>query len=145
MIWLTYGLAMVVLAILLFISLQDISTRIISHKSLLALAITLIPLMYMLQQPVNYLAPVLILIIGFLLFVLNVIGGGDVKLIALLSITLSFQNLADFLMLTAIVGGVAAFVGLVFFRQKTRQHGVPYATAITLSFILISPFFKTFF
>lgn len=145
MIWLNSGLILATVAILTFIAFQDITHRTISHRSLLALAFVLFPLLFTFHQPVNYLAPIMVLVVGFLLFILNVIGGGDVKLIAVLSVTLSFAHLTDFLMLTAIIGGVVALFGLIFFRQKIRQQGVPYATAITLSFILISPFFKSFF
>lgn len=142
---LTSGLLLAAVAILLFIALQDISSRTISHRNLLALALTLLPVMLLQHQPLNYLAPLIVIVVGFVLFVLKVIGGGDVKLIALLSFTLSSTLLINFLFLTAIIGGVVVLFGLIFFRRQIRQHGVPYATAIVPSFILINPLFKHFF
>ncbi|MFI8416085.1 prepilin peptidase [Serratia sp. NPDC078593] len=126
--------------VLMFIAWQDILFRVISHGSLLLLLIILLPLAVMQHTFPNFIAAISILVIGYALFCFNVIGGGDVKLMALLSLALSDSSLAAFLFLTACIGGLIALAGLIFFNETTRLKGIPYGVAISLAFVLALPF-----
>jgi len=125
--------------VLLYIALQDVDKRTIHHHSLLMVICALIPLMFLQNQPPNIISAAIILLAGFLLFMVGVIGGGDVKLIVILSLSLANALVLQFLFLTAFLGGVIALFGLLFFRTSFRQKGVPYATAIVTAFVLVNP------
>lgn len=120
--------------LLLFISWQDLLLRTITHRSLLCLFIFLIPLLFQPGWQLNYFAALAVLSGGFILFALNVIGGGDVKLMALLALFTPEKLFVDFLVLTACIGGVITIFGLIFFRRQIREQGVPYGVAICLAF-----------
>lgn len=131
---------MLLVCVLVFISWQDILFRVIPHGSLLLLLIIMLPLAVMQQIYPNFIAAISILFVGYLLFCFNVIGGGDVKLMALLSLLLSDSSLAAFLFMTACIGGLIAIAGLIFFNRATRLQGIPYGVAISLAFVLTLPF-----
>lgn len=122
--------------ILLFIAWQDFQRRIITHCSLLLLSVMLAAQLIISRQWPNMGAALVVLVIGFLLFAINVIGGGDVKLMALLSLTMSSQQLYCMLFFTAVIGGIIGVFALLFFRHKSRSAGIPYGIAISLSAIL---------
>ena len=139
MLWLFAVVFINITLVLLFIAWQDILRREIAHRSLLALFFSLLPLLLLPHWQLNFFAATLIFITGFLLFTVNVIGGGDVKLMALLALFLPEKMLTDFLLLTAFMGGAIVLCGLCFFRRQLCEHGVPYGVAIALAFIFLLP------
>ncbi|ATV46114.1 prepilin peptidase [Pectobacterium sp. CHL-2024] len=123
------------LFVLGFISWQDIRLRIISHNSLLLLLILILSLAVTQQTLPNFTAALSILLVGYFLFFFNVIGGGDVKLMAVLSLALSNTSLAFFLFCTAFFGGIIAIAGLIIFNDSIRRLGIPYGVAISSAFL----------
>jgi prepilin peptidase CpaA len=89
--------------------------------------------------------------IGAGLFLLGVMGGGDVKMIAACSVWLGLPMMVPFLLYTAIAGGALAAVALVARRiapagvsdagwtrwLTERKSGVPYGIAIAAGAILV--------
>ena len=86
-----------------------------------------------------------VLVVGFLLFARNIIGGGDAKLLAATSAWIGFSGLSTFLVSTAMAGaGLAIFLMLFrktpafpfyahapwLFRLHQTQADIPYAVAI---------------
>ena len=85
-----------------------------------------------------------VLVVGFLLFQVNVIGGGDAKLLAAGAVWTGSAAFAPFVFWTAVAGGVAALSLLAarrFIKQAEtnpafvnrlleRRAGVPYGVAI---------------
>lgn len=84
------------------------------------------------------------LVVGFLLFQANIIGGGDAKLIAAVCVWTGFSAYIPFLLWTTVTGGLLALV-LVTARQLLpqtaaypafvshllqKQNGIPYGVAI---------------
>jgi Flp pilus assembly protein protease CpaA len=61
-----------------------------------------------------------VFLFGFVLFARQLIGGGDVKLIAALTLWTGLDHLALFALVTSLVGGVLA-LGILWYR---RWHGV---------------------
>lgn len=118
-----------------FISFQDVRLRIISHKSLLLLLIIILSLAVTQQALPNFTAALSILLVGYFLFFFDVIGGGDVKLMAVLSLGLSDSSLAFFLFFTAFFGGVIAIACLIIFNDSIRRFGIPYGVAISSAFL----------
>lgn len=132
----------IIVCLLLFISWQDILLRIIANRNLLVLLCLLIPFIIMQQRFPNILAAVVVLVVCFPLFIFKILGGGDVKLIAVLSMAFTWQQIIDFIVVISLFGIVVAMTGLLFFRQITREQGVPYGVAISLGFIFLMPFYS---
>ncbi|MGB9096032.1 A24 family peptidase [Erwinia sp.] len=137
--WLIKMDFLLVALMLMFISWRDITTRMISHKNLLLLTVALVPLFIVEKKFPNFISACWVFVVCFILFTLHIIGGGDVKLLTLLSLPFSSSALTAFLLTTAFWGGVIALFGLIFFNRNVRLHGVPYGLAISLAFISIYP------
>ncbi len=121
--------------ILAWISWSDISTRIISNKTVLVLFIALLPFCWIFYKQVFFIPAVVALIIGFLLFLLKVIGAGDVKLITVLMLAIPYEQMTSFLFLTSFSGLLLVILGWLFFRQNIKKQGLPYGVAISLGFL----------
>lgn len=95
----------------------------------------------------------IVLVLGIGLFSLNLLGGGDVKVIAAASVWTGLSGFAPFLTTMLLVGGVLA-VGLVVVRQFAqpregrpaflnrlldRKRGAPYAVAIAAGGLMALP------
>lgn len=90
-------------------------------------------------------AGALVLIVGFALFAFGLIGGGDAKLAAATALFLGFEFLANYVVLSAVLGGVLTLNILVLrqlpilalpgrlgwvARLQDRSEGVPYGVAL---------------
>jgi prepilin peptidase CpaA len=97
-----------------------------------------------------------VFVTGFLIYNLGMIGGGDVKLIAVSAIWVGWPDLVVFLLLVAISGGVLAAAVLIFrkmpvpvpnwllergwySRLTTEGQGIPYGLAICAAGIFTFP------
>lgn len=93
-----------------------------------------------------------VLAIGFVLFQFNIIGGGDAKLLAAVSVWTGLVAAVPFVVWTAVAGGVMALV-LLTARQLMpagaypafvdhllkKQNGIPYGVAIMIGGLLVIP------
>lgn len=94
-----------------------------------------------------------VLALGFVLFQFNIIGGGDAKLLAAVSIWTGMTAFMPFIFWTAIAGGVMA-LALLTARQLLpvgtypafvdhllkKQNGIPYGVAIMVGALMAIPF-----
>ncbi len=95
---------------------------------------------------------VAVLVVGYLLFQINVMGGGDAKLIAAAAVWTGVGSFSTFAIWTALAGGVLALI-LMFARKavqpsETRpafvnrllkpRGGVPYGVAIAVGGLVIA-------
>jgi prepilin peptidase CpaA len=102
----------------------------------------------------HLLAGVLALTVGFTLFALGYVGGGDAKLFGAIVLWLGFHNLLDFAFLVSVLGGALALLLLslrrwplpaALLRQSwlVRLHdnrsGIPYGIAIAAGAIILLP------
>lgn len=69
------------------------------------------------------------LLVGFLLFVLRVFGGGDAKLAAAVALWAGPALAADFLIVTALTGGLVALAALVWRMLNRKLVMVPFVPA----------------
>jgi len=87
---------------------------------------------------VHLAAAALVFLCGFILFSLNLFGGGDVKLITALALWTGFAELPRFILLTTLAGGVLALL-LLILRWLSAGRGnkidsrVPYGIAIAVA------------
>lgn len=93
-----------------------------------------------------------VLAIGFVLFQFNVIGGGDAKLLAAVSVWTGMAAALPFLVWTTVAGGVLALT-LLTARQLMpagtypalvdhllkKQNGIPYGVAIMVGALMAIP------
>ena len=98
----------------------------------------------------HLLAGGLVLLVGIGLFVMNVLGGGDVKVLAAAAVWSGFSGLFALLFWVALVGGVLTLALILFrriamlercqsLRWVARLHGeagVPYCVAISFGTLL---------
>jgi prepilin peptidase CpaA len=87
-----------------------------------------------------------------ILFVTGICGGGDVKLLGATALWMGWQNLPEFLLFTALAGGVLALVLLAARKLASPGHkyghwysrllhdseGVPYGVAIAVAGVALS-------
>lgn len=77
------------------------------------------------------------LVLFAIFFALNVMGGGDVKLIAALALWFPFGSFLEVLMIMSILGGVITIAMWAYekARKSNRNIEVPYGVAISLAAI----------
>ncbi|WP_227731349.1 A24 family peptidase [Yersinia proxima] len=121
---------------LLLICYSDIRHRVISNKWIITVTINTLTLSLITYSTASIAIPLLALLIGYIIFHLKLIGGGDVKLITVLLITLNTEQSINFILYTAIMGGVVMIVGILINRTDIQQRGVPYAVAISGGFLI---------
>ncbi|HEG0621127.1 TPA: prepilin peptidase [Yersinia enterocolitica] len=121
---------------LLIICYSDIRHRVISNKWVITVAINALALSLIRYNTVSLVIPLLALLLGYIIFHFRLIGGGDVKLITVLLITLDAEQSLNFILYTAIMGGVVMIIGMLFNRADIQQRGVPYAVAISAGFLI---------
>ena len=117
------------------ISVQDIISRKIANRLVLLLALLTCTLSLLSGSVPNLALFGVTLLIGFFICQFNIIGAGDVKLVAALSLLFSQSHFYDFLFLTLLFGGAVALFSLFFFYRSTTANGIPYGVAIALGFV----------
>ncbi|WP_145521074.1 A24 family peptidase [Yersinia mollaretii] len=133
---LTLSLIALLVSQLLLICYSDIRHRIISNKLIITIALNTLALGFAKHNTVSIAIPLCALLAGYIIFYFNLIGGGDVKLITALLLALTAGQSLDFILYTAIMGGVVMVIGMLINRADIQQRGVPYAVAITAGFLL---------
>ena len=136
----------------------DLLTMRISNRVSLGLLIAFLviaPIAGMTGQEMLSLLDVgtLLLVAGMLLFSMNLLGGGDAKLLAAAALWIGFDQLVPFVAYTTIFGGALALLILAYrqvpagawplpgwaARLHTPGEGMPYGVAITAGALLIYP------
>ncbi|QKJ88451.1 Type IV prepilin peptidase [Paramixta manurensis] len=124
-----------------FVCYTDIRYRIIGNKTVLAVGVLAAALGYTTLGNITVVPALYILVIGFLLSVFNIMGAGDSKLLAALSLSLSRDGTLFFLFITSLAGLPIALIILCVRlaalgkSQSTRKKSVPYGVAIGLGYL----------
>ena len=124
-----------IILLLIRLSWTDIKKRIISNKIVFCLFFPIVVLSFLRYGEVFVIPALVALIIGFVLFSFNAIGGGDVKLITVLMLSLPTEQILSFFLFTTFFGLLLIIIGWIFFRESIRNHGLPYGVAISLGFL----------
>ena len=124
-----------IVLLLIRLSWTDIKQRIISNRIILYLFFPIIVLSLLRYEEIFVIPALTALIIGFVLFSFNAIGGGDVKLITVLMLSLPTEQILSFFLFTTFFGLLLIIIGWLFFKESIRNHGLPYGVAISLGFL----------
>lgn len=133
--WFINTLVIVSLLLLIILSITDVCSRTIGNRIILLLLITIIPLSLLKYQTLFILPSLCALAIGFLLFTLNLVGAGDVKLIAVLMLMIPNDEIFPFFFFTTFAGLGLIIISWLFFRKSVKENGLPYGVAISLGFM----------
>ena len=97
--------------------------------------------------------------LGFTLFALGVVGGGDAKLFACVSLWFGLSNLLDFAIFASLFGGVLTLALLAFrklpmpgllarqnwlLRLHDNKAGIPYGVALASGAFAVLPYTEVF-
>ena len=152
-------LALAFPGILVVAAACDVARYLIPNALSIALVGALVPAALVAGLPAesilyHVLAGAAVFGVGFVLFAFKTIGGGDVKLLAAAAVWTGWNVLGSFLIAVAIVGGFIALtllaVRLVWpgsqrprggplGRLMSPKQGVPYASAIALAGLAVTP------
>ena len=133
--WFINVLVTIAFFLLVILSISDVRSRIISNRIILLLLVVIIPLSLLKYQTVFIVPALCTLTIGFLLFMLNIIGAGDVKLITVLMLMVPNDEIFPFFFFTTFAGLGLIIIGWLFFRKSIKENGLPYGVAISLGFV----------
>ncbi|RZN08854.1 prepilin peptidase [Bradyrhizobium genosp. SA-3] len=113
--WVSYIATILEILLLLYVATIDVATRLIRNEICLALA--LLGIAGQLASPMqlieSLIATTILFLLLFTIYQRGGIGGGDVKLLAALSIGLPLTGVIQLLTITSLAGGVLALVHLL--------------------------------
>lgn len=117
-----------------YIVFNDIKNRKISNKVVVLIALSGFFSIFI-KGELNYLiSPLIILVIGFILFKFNVIAAGDIKLLSALSLMIKQEYMLLVICLVLFIGGIQACFQYSMYKvtsnKKWISRGVPYGLAI---------------
>ena len=124
-----YGFA----ALCLAAAVSDSRRLIIPNHYCLAMALLYPVFVLSTDKPVHWLAGLGVgagfLTLGFLLYTRKILGGGDAKLVAAVTLWAGTAQLAQFLLITGLAGGVMAFV--LWIRHRFARAATPIMFFVT--------------
>ena len=130
--YLIIALHIVLICLLLRLCYTDVRDRVISNRVVALLFFIVVPLSLLQYQSIFFVPA---LVVGFVLFMLHVMGAGDIKLIAVLMLMIPYEQIIFFFFFTAIAGLLLIIIGWLFYRKSIKARGLPYGVAISLGFL----------
>ncbi len=128
-------------ALLLVAALSDLRRRRIGNRLCLTIALLALPY-WLVAEPTHPFRLLIqiglalgVCLVLFLPFVANLLGGGDVKLMAALALWLPPEALINALLVVSIAGGVLGLI-MLFFARRWTEKSVPYGVAIAIAGVL---------
>ena len=154
-----YSLVFIFPFMMIFSSFSDLLTMNISNKVSLILITAFVVFTFVMGmdgQTVlwHFLTFILVLTVGFVLFALNIIGGGDAKLAASTALWLGWAHTAPYIVLASFIGGILTLLILKFrsgiipekfnkmewvLRLHDSKNGAPYGIALGIAALFIYP------
>jgi prepilin peptidase CpaA len=145
--------------LMVFAAFSDLFTMTISNRVSLALIVIFCGLAFGFHMPLtdigwHFSCAFAVLLCTFALFAFGWIGGGDAKLCAATALWLGWDHLADYSLLSALLGGALTLLFLQIrkwplpqwlyaqqwvARLHDRNNGVPYGIALAIAGLVIYP------
>jgi prepilin peptidase CpaA len=156
---LEYALLLIFPAAMAFAGAMDLFTMTIPNRLSAGMAVAFFIAAPLVGMPLSELAThagagAMMLVIGFGMFALGWLGGGDAKLLAVAGLWLGFDQLLGYVLLVAVAGGMLATAILTFrslappawmcnyawaVRLHDRSVGIPYGIALGVAALWIYP------
>jgi prepilin peptidase CpaA len=136
----SYYVAWAISIILIYVCYTDMRYRLIYNQIVILVFALSLLLAFLNKDNANYAiniyAPLAILVIGFILNFINMVGAGDVKLLVALTIGLSNESVYKLLMLVALAGLPVAIIAYIVhkLRKNSPRCEVPYGVAIAMGY-----------
>ncbi|EIZ1342255.1 prepilin peptidase [Vibrio parahaemolyticus] len=135
--YINFALWLTCLINVLLIFYDDIRYRIVKHRFLLIIFITSLLSLFFTPEPLTQLAvSSSVFICFFILWLINIVGGGDVKLIGSLFLGVNDEYMLAAIVAIGLLGGVQILVMWLMsvYRKKTPfENGIPYTIPIGTS------------
>ncbi|MQC37711.1 A24 family peptidase, partial [Vibrio parahaemolyticus] len=132
--YINFALWLTCLVNVLFIFYGDIRYRIVKHRFLLIIFITSLLSLFFTPEPLTQLAvSTSVFICFFILWLINIVGGGDVKLIGALFLGVNDEYMLAAIVAIGLLGGIQILVMWLMsvYRKKTPfENGIPYTIPI---------------
>lgn len=145
--------------LMVFAALSDLFTMTISNRVSIALLVLFVPFAWwagLTPQDIglHFACGLGVLVLTFGLFALGWIGGGDAKLAAATAVWLGWENLGDYGLDSALIGGALTLlilnarqvplpkwaIGVQWMaRLHDRKEGIPYGIALAIAGLLLFP------
>ena len=146
-------------ALMVFAALSDLFTMTISNRISIALVAIYLPFALLIGVPgheiaIHFACGFGVLVLTFTMFAFGWIGGGDAKLAAATAVWMGWENLGDFGLDTALIGGALTLLILNarmlplpgwaircewIARLHERGNGVPYGIALAIAGLMLYP------
>lgn len=128
--YINFALWLTCLINVLLIFYDDIRYRIVKHRFLLIIFITSLLSLFFTPEPLTQLAvSTSVFICFFILWLINIVGGGDVKLIGALFLGVNDEYMLAAIVAIGLLGGIQILVMWLMsvYRKKTPfENGIPY-------------------
>jgi prepilin peptidase CpaA len=153
-----YALLIVFPFLVIYAAASDFFSMTISNKVALGLMGSFVVFAYLMGMDLqtfgwHWAAFGLVLVCGFTLFAVGVMGGGDVKLAASTALWFGWEHMFEYFILTSILGAVLtlffvvarervmpeAFVKMDWFARLYNSNQIPYGIALGFAALLIYP------
>lgn len=129
---------LIVWFLLLVSSYTDLRYRIISNRIVIAIFVLAVCNYLFGSGIINYLAAIIFLILGLIFFYCRLIGAGDVKLIAVLLLTVPANYVYFYLIMITLVGFPLAICALIYKAFTKKTVTLPYGIAISGGYFFTS-------
>ncbi|EJG1159827.1 prepilin peptidase [Vibrio parahaemolyticus] len=135
--YINFALWLTCLVNVLLIFYDDIRYRIVKHRFLLIIFITSLLSLFFTPEPLTQLAvSSSVFICFFILWLINIVGGGAVKLIGALFLGVNDEYMLAAIVAIGLLGGIQILVMWLMsvYRKKTPfENGIPYTIPIGIS------------
>lgn len=156
---LEYSLVFIFPLMMIFSSFSDLFSMSISNRVSLILIIAFVIFSIVMGMELDTILShfatfAVVLTVGFTLFALNIIGGGDAKLAASTALWLGWTHTGPYIILASFIGGLLTLLILKFrsqlipeklrsmdwiLRLHDKKSGIPYGIALGVAAMIVYP------
>lgn len=130
-------ITVLLMGVFLHICYTDIRYRLIRNRDIIIILFITSGVLLLHEKYFNYQYTLIVTAIGSVLVLANIVGAGDIKLLAVLVLSFTKGSLLTYLLLMSFCGVILVLIELLMMKIKYREsRGVPYGVAIISSYLL---------